>query len=71
MKIAFIKTHPKDMRNQHSINLGFEIIKNICIETGYDVDVFNFYETVNCKDYYLILFNVFYIMNQFNVIAFF
>ncbi len=70
-KIAIIDTTPRNVRHHDSINLGLEIITQICKEEGYYVEIFRFWEKINISEYHIIAFNVFYLMNQFNIIPFF
>jgi radical SAM superfamily enzyme YgiQ (UPF0313 family) len=70
-RIALIRTSPKDMRCQDSINLGYEIIRKKFIDNNFNVDTFNYWDIIDVKKYDIIGFNVIYLMNQLNVIAFF
>jgi radical SAM superfamily enzyme YgiQ (UPF0313 family) len=69
-RIALIKTSPIDRRNPETINIGLEIIKSICIDKGFKVDIFSFRDKIDYTKYDIIGFNVYYLMNQMNVIPF-
>lgn len=70
-KILLIRTHPKNIHSHDSLNVGLDIVKNICRNHDYEVKINDYYEKIpNIKDYSIIGFSVFYLTQQLNVIPF-
>lgn len=70
-KFALVQLIPKDMRNQESINLGFEIVKNIIKKKGWQVDTYKFGDNIeNINTYDIIGFSIFYFTQMLNLIPF-
>lgn len=67
---CLVQLNPRDMRSQESINMGLEIIKAKILEHGWNVDVVKFGQKIDPSKYDIIGFNVFYIMQQLNLVPF-
>lgn len=66
MKTLLVDCSPKDMRGQHAVNLGYEIVAN-----KLDADKCRFYQKLdNITQYDKIAFNIFFPTHVFNAISF-
>ena len=71
-KFALVQLTPKDMKNQGSVNLGLEIVKDIISKTeGWQVDLYKFGDTIeDVNSYEIIGFSIFYFTQMLNVVPF-
>lgn len=71
MKFALVQLTPKDMRNQNSINLGLEIIADIIVSKGWELDLYKYGDIISDVDSYDIIgFSIFYYTQMLNLIPF-
>ncbi len=58
------------MRSQESINMGLEIIRAKIIEHGWNLDLVKFGDKIDASKYDIIGFNIFYLVQQLNLLPF-
>lgn len=69
-RFLMVKTEPKNMRYQSSVNVGLAVLRKIVEAEGWFYKEVNYWQKVAPEDYHVIGFNIFYVTNIVNVLAF-